>query len=59
MEVLSNEYDQAAVYDVISHLTAEISTNLQKAIRSYKLKGEEDEEKNEKKKKFTILSLEK
>ena len=51
LEVLSDEYEQAAVYTAISDLTAEISTNLQKAIRSSKLKRELEEEKNKKIKK--------
>ena len=48
MEVLSSEYESSAVSDAIGDLTAEINLNLQKAIRSNKLKREEDEEKNKK-----------
>ena len=50
LEVLSHGYEQAVVYDTISDLTVEISTNLQKPVRSNKLKREEEEEKKKKKK---------
>ena len=44
-EVLSKEYELSAVFETIGDLSGEINLNLQKAIRSNKLKREEDEEK--------------
>ena len=46
MEVLSEEYTESAFFQAIGDLVAEISFELQKSIRSSKLKTEEDEENN-------------
>ena len=50
LEVLSEEYTESAAYQAIGNLVVEISFELQKSIRSNKLKREEDKEKNKKKK---------
>ena len=47
LEVLSDEYEQSSTYDVLSKLFAEVSSRLQEAMRSNKLKREEDGNKNE------------
>ena len=47
LEILSDEYEQSSTYDAISELFAEVSTGLQEAIRSNKLKREEGKNKNE------------
>ena len=48
LEVLSEEYTESAAYQAIGNLVVEISFELQKSIRSNKLKRKEDEEKNKK-----------
>ena len=47
LEVLSDQYEQSSTYDVLSELFAEVSSRLQEAVRSDKLKREEDKNKNE------------
>ena len=47
MQVLSDEYELSPTYDAISELTADISTNIDKRIRSNQVKREVEAEKNE------------
>ena len=58
LEVLSNKYELSPTYDVLSELFAEVSSKLQEATISNKLKREEDKIKNEeiKKMNYTILN---
>ena len=58
LEVLSDQYEQSSTYDVLSDLLAEVSSRLQEAIRSNKLKRVEDENKNEEIYNYTIIQKE-